>query len=305
LAIERVFGKGRADVASRQAKDLVRDLERILGVRATWDGELARTLFDEIIEGRAARRRSVDHERVFWMLAGYTLRPGFGDPGDPARLAQLAPLFSELLIHPGETRGWEQFWIAWRRVSAGLREEAQIAIRDEVDPFLAPSEKRLKKRKGVRPEAPFAMLDMASSLERLPTERRADLGSWTLERTWTDRDRRLFAAIGRLGARIPAYASVHHVVAPAIAERWLDHLLREKWDELPEAGEAAVALARLTGDRTRDVGATLRAEVEKKLVRAGANEASVRAVREVVAPEESDRTRFFGEALPLGLRLVD
>ena len=34
-----------------------------------------------------------------------------------------------------------------------------------------------------------------------------DLGSWILERTWTKRDPRLWAALGRLGARVPAYAS--------------------------------------------------------------------------------------------------
>ena len=46
----------------------------------------------------------------------------------------------------------------------------------------------------------------------MPAARRSELGAWLLERTWTDRDPRLWAAIGRIGSRIPAYASVHHVV---------------------------------------------------------------------------------------------
>jgi DNA-K related protein len=104
---------------------------------------------------------------------------------------------------------------------------------------------------------------------------------------------------------MPTYASVHHVVAHAIVERWLDHLLREKWDELPAAAEAAVSLARMTGDRARDVGAGVRAEVEKKLVRLGGKEEWLRAVREVVTVADADRTLFFGEALPVGLRLVE
>jgi molecular chaperone DnaK (HSP70) len=304
-ALDRVFGKGRTDVAPRAVKDLVRELERVLGERGSWDTELSRAIFDEIIEGRGARRRSPDHERAFWMLAGYTLRPGFGHPRDEARVETLAPLFSEMLAHQGEARGWQQFWIAWRRAAGGLDERWQTSIRDEVDPFLAPAEKRFKKRKGVRPLALDAMLDMASGLERVAPARRAELGSWVLERTWTDRDHRLFAAIGRLGARIPTYASVHHVVAPSIAERWLDHLLREKWEEVPAAAEASVSLARMTGDRARDIGASVRTEVEKKLVRIGAREDWLRAVREVVAVEEADRAQFFGESLPVGLRLVD
>jgi molecular chaperone DnaK (HSP70) len=304
-AIDLVFGKGRTDVAPRVVKDLVRELERVLGERATWDTELSRAIFDEIIQGRGARRRSPDHERAFWMLAGYTLRPGFGHPRDESRVEALAPLFPEMLAHQGEARGWQQFWIAWRRTAGGLDERWQTSIRDEVDPFLAPTEKRLKKRKGIRPLTLDAMLDMASALERVAPSRRAELGSWVLERTWTDRDHRLFSAIGRLGARVPIYASVHHVVPHAIVERWLDHLLREKWDELPAAAEAAVSLARMTGDRARDVGAPIRAEVEKKLVRLGAMEEWLRAVREVVAVEEADRAQFFGESLPVGLRLVD
>jgi molecular chaperone DnaK (HSP70) len=304
-AIDLVFGKGRGDVAPRIVKDLVRELERVLGERASWDTELSRAIFDEVIQGCGARRRSPDHERAFWMLAGYTLRPGFGHPRDDARIEALAPLFSEMVTHQGEARGWQQFWIAWRRTAGGLDERRQTSIRDEIDPFLAPAEKRLKKRKGIRPLALDAMLDMASALERVAPARRAELGSWVLERTWTDRDHRLFSAIGRIGARIPIYASVHHVVAHSIVERWLDHLLREKWEELPAAAEASVSLARMTGDRARDVGASIRAEVEKKLVRMGAREEWLRAVREVAHPEGADRTQFFGESLPVGLRLVD
>jgi hypothetical protein len=61
----------------------------------------------------------------------------------------------------------------------------------------------------------------------------------------------------------------------------------------------------MTGDRARDVAAPIRAEVEKKLIRMGGREDWLRLVREVVAVEEADRARFFGESLPVGLRLVD
>ncbi|WP_437645086.1 Hsp70 family protein [Sorangium sp. So ce362] len=303
-AIERVFGKGRPDVAPREVKNLVRELERVLGERATWTTETARALFDTLAPSARSRRRSADHERVFWSLAGYCLRPGFGDAGDPARVAALAPLFAERLAFPQEARSWQQFWIAWRRIAGGLDEPLQVAIRDLADPFLAPAEQRLKKPKGVKPEALDDLLELCASLERVPAGQRSELGAWILERTWTDRDARLWAAIGRIGARVPAYASVHHVVSPAAAERWLDHLMREKWQELPSAAPAAVQLARRTGDRARDVSDRIRGEVERRLVKAGAPEAWVRAVREVVAVEEAERAAFFGEGLPVGLRLV-
>jgi type IV pilus biogenesis protein CpaD/CtpE len=94
------------------------------------------------------------------------------------------------------------------------------------------------------------------------------------------------------------------VVAPQVAERWLDHLLREKWDSNPAAATAALALARRTGDRARDVSDRLRREVEMRLVAAGVDEGRLRAVREVLPVGDADREAFFGETLPLGLRLV-
>src|SRR5690606_27339178 len=117
-----------------------------------------------------------------------------------------------------EARGWQQLWIAWRRVAGGLGEKTQLQLRDLIDPFLAPGELGLKKPKGFRPKAREEMLAVASVLERLPVERRVELGRWILEETWTNRDPRLWAALGRIGARVPAYASVHHVLPPAAVE---------------------------------------------------------------------------------------
>lgn len=302
--VDRAFGKPRADASGREAKDLLRDLEKALGERSQWSAETNRALFDALLPDARTRRRSADHERVFWLLAGFCVRPGFGDPLDPGRVAGLFALFDERLAFPGEARGWQQFFIAWRRAAGGLDEAAQTRIRDFVDPYLAPSEAGLKKPKKPALSLDDA-LDMAASLERVAPARRAELGGWILERTWTDRDSRLWAALGRLGARVPAYASVHHVVPPHTAERWLDHLLREKWDSVPTAMAAAVQIARRTGDRARDVSDRVRQEVDRRLVAAGADEAALRAVREVVAIDDGERATFFGDALPLGLRLVE
>jgi molecular chaperone DnaK (HSP70) len=303
-AVDRVFGKGRPDVSPREVKDLMRELERLLGERAAWASEPSRALFDALAENAKSRKRSADHERVFWQLAGFTIRPGFGDPRDPGRVARIAPLFAEKLAFPQEARGWPQFWIAWRRIAGGLDEAQQVAIRDALDPLLAPASARLKKPKGWKLEAEGDLLDFISSLERLPPTRRSELGAWILERTWTDRDPRLWAALGRLGARVPAYASVHVVVSPTVAERWLDHLLREKWETLPSAAEAAARLGRVTGDRARDVSERVRKEAAKKMRAAGAKPEWVRGVEEFVAVEEAERAGFFGEGLPVGLRLI-
>jgi len=301
-ATARVFGK-RAEAA----KDLPRELEKILGERPTWTLDVTRSLYDVLAQNKGARRRSSDHERVFWSLAGWCLRPGFGEARDAERIAFLAPLFAERLAFPAEVRGWAQFWIAWRRVAGGLSEETQTQIRDVLDPFVAPAEAGLKKSKKWSPQAPREMLELVSWLERVPAARRAALGEWVLERTWLDTPTRahLWAALGRIGARVPAYASVHHVVAPLTVERWLERLLREKWNEVPTAAEAAARMARRTDDRARDIGDRVRREIAKRLDLAHAPEAWTHAVREHSPPDEKDRYAWLGEGLPVGLRLVE
>jgi hypothetical protein len=304
-ALDLVFGKGRSDVPEREVKGVVRTLERILGARSSWPTELARALYDRLYPQHRARRRSADHERMFWSIAGYCLRPGFGDARDEERVHGFAKLFEQGLSFPADARTWPQFWIAWRRVAAGLPEERQLRIREIVDPFLAPSDKRLKKPKLYRNDAWADMLDLAASLERVPAPRRRALGNWVLERTWTDRDPRLWAALGRVGARVPAYGSVHHVVPGPDVEAWVDHLLRERWDGIATAPRAAVSMCRLTNDRARDLSPATRERVARRLEELGVPEPERRPVLELVAETEAERVAFYGEDLPVGLRLVD
>jgi molecular chaperone DnaK (HSP70) len=303
-AIRRVFGEGRADVRERESKDLPRELERLLGERRNWTLETNRALFDALSEGRSARRRSEDHERVFWMLAGYSLRPGFGAPLDDQRIAQIVPLFESGIAGGANARSWQQFFIAWRRLVAGLREETQTRLLGLLEPFWAPSELKLKRSKSLKPaEASFEMLELIASLERVPEPRRRALGEWLVERTFRQRDARLWSAIGRVGARVPGYASAHHVVLPHVAESWLTHVLSERWHEMPAAALTAAQLARVTNDRARDVSPSVRAEVVRRLEAVNTDPELVRTVREHVPVVDAERAAWFGEELPLGLRL--
>ena len=301
--IDRVFGK-KNEADPRETKDVLRDLEKLLGDRVTWTMEVARALADRLLVNTGSRRRTAAHERAYWLLLGYCLRPGFGDPGDPARIERAWPLFEGRLAFPDEPRGWQQFFIAWRRMSGGLAESMQTAIRDAFDPVLAPPEAKLKKPKRV-PEAPDELLATLAALERVPVARRVQLGEWIHEKTWGSDDPRLWGAIGRVGARVPVYASVHHVVPAKTAEAWLTHLLKLKWESVATAPHAAVQLARVTGDLARDVSEKLREEIAKRLAAAKAKDAWVVAVRELVDMGEEERVAILGEGLPIGLRLKD
>ncbi len=301
--LDKVFGK-KSDASPREVKDVVRDLEKVLGDRLTWTMEVTRALADRLLLNPGARRRSPNHERAFFLLLGFALRPGFGDPGDPARIERVWPLFDGRLGFPDEPAGWQQFFIAWRRMSGGLSEPMQTAIRDAMDGAIAPKEAGLKPPKRM-PEGLDELVVLLASLERTPVARRAALGEWLVERTWTSSDPRLWTALGRVGARVPLYASVHHVVAPKVVEPWIERILRLDWKSVPTAPHASVQLARVTGDRARDVSERLRKEVEKRLVAVQAKDAWARSVRELVEVGEEERVAILGEGLPIGLRLAE
>ncbi|HET9953821.1 MAG TPA: Hsp70 family protein [Polyangiaceae bacterium] len=304
LLLDRVFGKSRSDVKPREIKDLLRELERVLGPRSQFSFEVGRAIADFLLERASARKRSPDHERLFWMLTGHGLRPGFGHPRDPDRLRGLTPLLGTGLVFQAEARGYQQFWIAWRRIAGGLDEPTQTELRKIADPWLAPAELKLKKPKGFKPQALDELADLSSWLERVPAESRSELGRYFLERTWTDRDPRIWTWIGRIGARVPAYASAHYVVRPSVIERWLDHLLREDWDRVPTAAETAAKLSRVSGDRARDLSEPVRQEVIRRLQRCAAPEPLIQMVREYVKVESSERAAWF-EDLPVGLMLAE
>lgn len=304
-ALVRVYGKGKAELAARDVKDLFRQLEKLLGAREQWTLALNRQLFDSVGPKYKARRRSIDHERLYWMLSGYLLRPGFGDPLDRTRTNLLLPVFSEGLAFPEEIRSWQQFFIAWRRIAPGLDQHEQAVLFEPLLVHLSPSVGRSKKKPAFRPLAEPELLECATFLERLSNEQRTQMGEAILERTWTKRDPAHWTALARVGARVPVYASVHHVVPPRVVETWLDHLLREKWEQMPTAPQAAVQMARLTGDRARDVDDRVRTDLCRRLERLGTNPEIWRPLRELVKVEEQERIEQFGEQLPVGLRWVD
>jgi predicted secreted protein len=60
----------------------------------------------------------------------------------------------------------------------------------------------------------------------------------------------------------------------------------------------------MTGDRSRDIDATLREEILRRLAAAGAPANWRAMVREVVQLDQADEKRMLGDALPPGLKLI-
>lgn len=148
----------------------------------------------------------------------------------------------------------------------------------------------------------------AAALERLPAETRAALGEVLL----TDLSKPSLAGhvlwcLGRLGARVPLYGPANTTVPEETAARWVAALLDRTFApgrETTDATFALAQLARVSGDRTRDLDPDLRSRVAGRLEALGADPADVRPVREFVEREAAEQGVALGDSLPVGLRLI-
>ncbi|CAK0605962.1 hsp70 family protein [Burkholderia pseudomallei] len=304
--IDRSFGARLANVDPKEVRRLRTQLEQALGPRDAWDIALLRELFGALWERAGRRRRSADHERVWLNLAGYCVRPGFGHPLDDWRVAQLWTLFDDGIQYVNDARVWSEWWTLWRRAAGGLDDDAQQQALDAMA--------WLRQAAGAkRPKLPFDaakigdmdMVRLSASLERVPVERKIELGEQLLARLQKPAENhQCWWAIGRIGARWPLYGSAHGIVPPEVAQRWLDALLAVDWKKVEPAAFAAAQIARMTGDRTGDVPADVRERVLRRLAATNGSDAWVRMVSEVVALDNADTGRAFGESLPAGLKLV-
>ncbi|MFL6716669.1 MAG: molecular chaperone DnaK, partial [Burkholderiaceae bacterium] len=111
-------------------------------------------------------------------------------------------------------------------------------------------------------------------------------------------------ALGRVGARVPVHGSAHEVAPVEAASSWLEWLLTLDWRRIEPAAFAAASIARLTGDRSRDLPDALRRRVADRLRTAQAAPTWSAMVLEVVELEEADERRMLGDTLPPGLKLL-
>lgn len=306
--VDRVFGPAARTVDAREVKKFGETLEAALGPREEWTAPLLRELWGTLFANAKRRRRSPVHERLFYRFVGYGLRPGFGYPLDDWRCEQTFTLLTENVNFHGETSVWNEFWILWRRIASGLTPEQQQALWRTLEPHLArrvpPNAlKNAPRAKGIQPEGLDEMVRTAAALEHLEPGQKATLGNWLAARLAETPSGPWAWALGRAGARAPIYGSGHRTVDPEQAAQWLEFLLSRDLRTIDGGAFAAVQLARLTGDRTRDLDATLRERTVTALRTAKSPDRWLRLVTEVVQLDTEDEARALGDTLPLGLKL--
>jgi hypothetical protein len=226
-------------------------LEQALGLgRSSWPISAIRKLADRLLELAEGRKRSPAHEARWLNLCGFCLRPGFGFPGDDFRIEQARRIYASGLQFANQMQNEIEWWIYWGRVAGGLNKNQQTDVFQRLSPALLP---RAAKRQRVNPSLLREMWRASASLELLPAQTRTQLGDELIARAIRVDFKGDFVdttlwCLARLGARKLFYGPINQVLPANTAARWIEALLK-----IPKAAEAVGAMARRTGDSTRDL----------------------------------------------------
>jgi len=231
-----------------EAAQLPARLEQTLGLgRNSWPVSAIRKLADHMLELSEGRKRSAAHELRWLNLCGFCLRPGFGFPGDDFRVEQARRVYAAGLTFANQVQNEIEWWIFWGRVAGGLNKNQQTDVFQRLSPTLLPRGSKRPQR--VNPSLLREMWRAAASLELLPLQTKTQLGDELLGRVVkNDFVETGLWCLARLGARKLFYGPINQVLPPATASRWAEALLK-----VPKAADAVSAIARVTGDSTRDL----------------------------------------------------
>ncbi len=311
-AVRTAFGPGNPPEEQSPAR-LIKRLEEVLDVpRDQWPPSALRALWEPLRELMDARNRSPRHESRWFNLVGYCLRPGTGFPVDESRIKALWPVFHLGVKHTKDLQCWAEWWILWRRVAAGLSRPHHEEIARRLLPFLMPPKTSGPPKKTTRPKPePHELAEMwrfAASLERLGAEQKEAMGQALMKGlSKPDMGNHVLWCLGRLGARSLLYGPANTAVTRQTAEDWLETVISREYAAGRETTDAVFALAQLakiTGDRSRDIDADLREHVLEKLAKLGATEDDMKPVREYTEREAAEQGQALGDSLPIGLRLI-
>jgi len=262
-------------------------LEQTLGLgRNSWPVSAIRALADRMLELADGRSKSAAHELRWLNLCGFCLRPGFGFPGDDFRIEQARRVYASGLQFSNQIQNEIEWWIFWGRVAGGLNKNQQTDLFQRLSPILLP---RASKRPRVNASLLREMWRAAASLELLPIQTKTQLGDELITRVVSGDfiDTGLWS-VARLGARKLFYGPINQVLPPAVAARWTEQLLK-----VPKASDTIAALARHTGDATRDLPSSTLSVVRRTFPDLELD----REPQDQLAAME----RIFGEDLPSGL----
>lgn len=306
--LDSIFGEeGR-----EKPKECYPRLTDALGLnRRDWPIPLLRELWRYLAEHSDSRKRSTDHEARWLNLAGWALRPGFGYPADDWRVQTTWRLIHNKLMHRSASSVAEGV-ILWRRIAGGFTEGQQNALFQDtwsrVKPMLGGA---TVGREQLNTNVSIELLRLLGSLERLQAKEKILAGDLALSALSKKKLEPLHHAllwmVGRMGCRVPVYASLQQTIPIDRVVVWIEKLLAMEGSFTGTASNsyslALMLLSRRTGDRYRDIPSVLRERVLATMRRLPAPELHLRLVEQGGALDEENTMDIVGDTLPLGFAL--
>ena len=268
-------------------EELPSKLEQTLALgRNSWPLSAIRKFGDHLLDLAEMRRKSPAIEMRWLNLTGFALRPGFGFPGDDFRIEQARRIYAGGLQFPNQVQNEIDWWIFWGRVAGGLNKNQQVDIFQRLSQVLLP---RGSKRPRINNSLLREMWRTGASLELLPLQTKTQLGDALIAQVKKGElvETGLWC-LSRIGARKLFYGPINQVTPVQVATKWVEALLK-----VPKAEDSVVAIARRTGDSTRDLSPATIDNIRKRIPE---------ALLPVLEGEvEEDLGKVFGEELPSGL----
>jgi molecular chaperone DnaK (HSP70) len=280
--LEAVFRAGNLT-----PEELPGKLEQALALgRNSWPLSAIRRLSDRLLELAETRRKSPSLEMRWLNLTGFMLRPGFGFPGDDFRIEQARRIYAGGIQFANQVQNEIDWWIFWGRVAGGLNKNQQVDIFQRLSPVLLP---RGSKRPRINNSLLREMWRTGASLELLPLQTKTQLGDALISLVKkAEMVETGLWCLSRLGARKLFYGPINQVLPVQSATRWVEALLK-----VPKAEDAVVAIARRTGDSTRDLSPATIENVRRRIPE--------NLLPALEGETEEDLGKVFGEELPSGL----
>ena len=306
-AMENVFG----EAPSILPKHGVAFLTEQLGIpRRDWSPTLLREMWRFLMDHQTYRKISPEHESRWLNMVGWCLRPGFGLAADDWRVNVTWRNVHNKLLHRTTTNASETI-VLWRRIAGGFTPGQQRALFQDcwarVRPMLAGGTQSQLSNTNVAIE----LLRLVGSLEWLTYEEKTTVAEQILQSFGKKKLEAvhgpLLWTLGRLGSRVPVYATLQQVVSASRVQSWVEKLLRLELAWLAN-NSAMVSLClmqmtRRTDDRYRDVPSSLRDRVAAQMSQLGAPAMHIDLVLHGGGLDQASADSIVGETLPLGFRI--
>ena len=266
-----------------------------------WPLTLIRTISDDLLDFEDRRRSTAELESRWMNLLGFCLRPGRGDGFDAHRVKTLWKIYKPGPLHAKDPQVRSEWWIMWRRVAAGMGPGHQRQISQDLTAVLMPW-KGKKQRLPAQERLEIWML--VANLEQLLAKDKIRWGRRLLEEIDGPACKhQLLWSISRLGSRELLYGPADRVIPPEEVFSWCRKLMDIPWSSPKHAVPAVVRMARMTGDRIRDLSQAQRERLLGWLSSFQGTESHIHLLNEVIPMAAEEESSLFGESLPSGLVL--